>query len=208
MAKQFFITGIGTDVGKTIVSAILAEALQADYWKPIQAGNIESSDTMMVANLVTNPVTEVHPPAYSFEMPASPHFAAEKEGVHIELDKIKIPVTKNHFIIEGAGGIMVPLNKKERLIDLMIRLQIPVILVVRNYLGGINHAILSYDALVQKKIPVAGIIYNGGNRTENIAMIENFTGATTLGIIPELEVVNKQTILTEAAKFASLKTSP
>jgi dethiobiotin synthetase len=208
MTQQFFITGIGTDVGKTIVSAILAEALQADYWKPIQAGNIESSDTMMVSNLITNQVTEIHPPAYSFAMPASPHFAAEKEGVEIKLNKIKIPITKNHLLIEGAGGIMVPLNKKERMIDWMESLQIPVILVVRNYLGGINHAILSYEALIHKKIPVAGIIYNGGNRSENIAMIENFTGATTLGIIPELEVLNKQTISTEAVKFAGLKFTP
>ncbi len=205
MANSFFITGIGTDVGKTIVSAILTEALQADYWKPVQAGNVESSDPMIVSNLITNKITEIHPPAYSFEIPASPHFAAEKEGIQIELSKIKLPVTKNHLIIEGAGGIMVPLNKKELVIDLIIQLKVPAILVVKNYLGAINHTLLSVEALTKRNIPIAGIIYNGGNRSENINLIESYTGLKTLGIIPELEVLNKESISREAAKFAALK---
>lgn len=205
MANNFFVTGIGTDVGKTIVSAILTEALEADYWKPVQAGNIESSDPMIVSNLITNKVTEIHPSSYSFEIPASPHFAAEKEGIEIELSKIKLPVTKNHLIIEGAGGIMVPLNKKELVIDLISQLNVPVILVVKNYLGAINHTLLSVEALTNRTIPISGIIYNGGNRSENIHLIESYTGLKTLGIIPELEVLNKESISREAAKFAALK---
>ena len=203
MANNFFVTGIGTDVGKTIVSAILTEALKADYWKPIQAGNVESSDSMMVQNLVTNTQTEIHPPVYAFEMPASPHFAAEKEGVEIHLDAIQIPVTKNHLIIEGAGGVLVPLNKKELVIDLAARLGAPVILVVKNYLGAINHTLLSIEALQKRAIPIAGMIYNDGNRLENIDFIEQYSGIQTIGIIPPLGTINKACILQEAAKFAA-----
>ncbi len=204
MAHRYFISGIGTDVGKTIVSAILTEALNADYWKPIQSGNIESSDPMIVQNLITNTYSEIHLPTYSFEIPASPHFASEKEGIEIEMKKIKIPVTKNHLIIEGAGGLLVPLNRKELVIDLIQQFQTPVILVVKNYLGAINHTMLSIEALKNRNIPIAGIIYNGGNRHENIDFIEKHTSVKTLALIPELEVINKQTILKEAAKFTHL----
>lgn len=200
----FFITGIGTNVGKTIVAAILAEALKADYWKPIQAGNVESSDPMIVSNLVSNKESEIHPPTYSFELPASPNFAAENEGVEINLKKIKIPYTKNTLIIEGAGGLMVPLNKKDLVIDLISYLNVPVILIVQNYLGAINHTILSIEALRKRNISIAGIIYNGGSRSENINFIEQYSNIKTLYIIPELEVINKEIISREAVKFADL----
>jgi dethiobiotin synthetase len=204
MADSYFITGIGTDVGKTIVCALLAEALKADYWKPIQAGNVESSDPMIIRNLISNTVTEIYPPAYSFEIPASPHFAAENEGRDIEIDKIKIPITKNKLIIEGAGGLMVPINRNELVIDLIETLKVPVILVVKNYLGAINHTLLSIEALKNRNLLLAGIIYCGGNRLENVDFIEKFSGIRTLGFIPELEVINKETISAEAAKFAGL----
>jgi len=203
--KEYFITGIGTDVGKTIVAAVLTEALEADYWKPIQAGNVESSDPMIVSNLVSNKITEIHRPVYSFEIPASPHFAAEKEGRNIDLKSIKKPVTKNHLVVEGAGGLLVPLNKKDLVIDLIIQLQMPVILVVKNYLGAINHTLLSCEALAKRSVPVAGIIFNGGNRNENIPMIESYTGLKTLGQVPDMEVLNKESISREAVKFAALK---
>jgi dethiobiotin synthetase len=206
MSKQiFFITGIGTDVGKTIASAILTEAWQADYWKPIQAGNVESSDPMIITNLISNQVSEIHPSSYSFEMPASPHFAAEKEGREISIAQIKIPVTKNTLIIEGAGGVMVPLNQQELVIDLIAQLNVPVILIIKNYLGAINHSLLSIEALKNRKINIAGIIYNGGNRSENISFIESHTGIKTLGIISDLEILNRETIAKEAAKFTGLK---
>src|SRR5688572_2249516 len=117
--KTFFVSGIGTDIGKTIACAILAEAFKADYWKPIQAGNVESSDPMIIQNLITNTETEIHTPSYSFEIPASPHFAAEKEGRDIEIEKIKIPKTRNRLFIEGAGGLLVPINRNELVIDLI-----------------------------------------------------------------------------------------
>jgi len=204
MANKYFITGIGTNVGKTIVSAIITEALKADYWKPIQAGNVESSDPMIVQNLISNNHTEIHPSAYSFEMPASPHFAAEKEGKEIELEKIKIPTTKNTLIIEGAGGVLVPINRKKLVIDLIQQLQVPVIMVVQNYLGAINHTLLTIEALKNRNIPITGIVYNGGNRLENVDYIEKYTGIKTWAYIPELEIINKATILKEAAKFVHI----
>lgn len=204
MADKFFITGIGTDIGKTVVAAILTEALKADYWKPIEAGNVESSDPMIIANLISNKVTEIHPPSYSFDLPASPHFAAEKEGIEIDLNKIKIPTTKNTLVIEGAGGLMVPLNRKELVIDLVLQLNVPLILVVKNYLGAINHTLLSLNLLAQRKVTVKGIIYNGGTRVENINFIEKYSDIPTLGIIPELDVINKESISREATKFNGL----
>ena len=151
MENSFFITGIGTDVGKTVVAAVLVEALKADYWKPIEAGNVESSDPMIIANLISNKESEIHPSGYSFALPAFPHFAAEKEGIEIDLNKIKIPTTKNTLIIEGAGGLMVPLNRKQLVIDLIMQLNVPVILVVKNYLGAINHTLLTLNLLAEKK---------------------------------------------------------
>lgn len=204
MANSYFVSGIGTDIGKTIACAILAEAFKADYWKPIQAGNVESSDPMIIQNLITNTETEIHTPSYSFEIPASPHFAAEKEGRDIEIEKIKIPKTKNRLFIEGAGGLLVPINRNELVIDLIEEWNIPVILVVKNYLGAINHTLLSIEALNHRRIGLTGIIYNGGNRLENVDFIEKFTGIKTLGFIPDLEVINKETISREAAKFAGL----
>ncbi|MBA9077779.1 MULTISPECIES: dethiobiotin synthase [Rufibacter] len=159
--KRYFVTGIGTDVGKTVAAAILTQALQADYWKPIQAGNLEDSDTHAVQRLVTNPVSTFHPEAYKLQMPASPHTAAAAEGIRISLDEIQAPATKNHLVVEGAGGLMVPLNNNDLVIDLIQQLGLEVILVSRNYLGSINHTLSAVEVLKYRKIPVAGIIFNG-----------------------------------------------
>lgn len=208
MPKTFFITGIGTNIGKTIVSSILTEALQADYWKPIQAGSLGNTDEMIVSGLISNSKTVIHPPSYLLKTPASPHFAAEKENVEIELSKINLPPTSNNLIIEGAGGLMVPLNNKELVIDLVQQLNARVILVVKNYLGAINHTLLSLEVLKSRNIKVAGIIFNGGDRLENTDYIEKYSKLPILGLIPELEVLNKETISKEAAKFVGLNTKP
>jgi dethiobiotin synthetase len=110
--QKIFVTGIGTDVGKTIVSAVLVEALQADYWKPIQAGDLDNSDTQKVQRLVTNTKSQFHKEAYRLNTPASPHYAAELDGIEISLNNIQLPQTTNQLIIEGAGGLMVPINQK------------------------------------------------------------------------------------------------
>lgn len=159
--RKIFITGIGTGVGKTIVSAIVTEALQADYWKPIQTGSNEDRDSDTVSNLISNGKTKIHPEAYSLQLPASPLAAAEKEGIKIELKNIMLPQTENTLVIEGAGGLMVPINEHECMIDLAQQWDAEVILVSQHYLGSINHTLLSCMALAERDIRVLGIVYNG-----------------------------------------------
>lgn len=156
-----FVTGIGTDVGKTIVSAILVEKLKADYWKPIQSGDLDNSDTMKVQRLISNTVTRFHPEAYRLTQPYSPHKSADLDGVTIDLDQIRLPETENQLLIEGAGGLMVPLNDQHFVVDLIQKFDAEVVLVVRHYLGSINHTLLSLELLKQKKIKVRALIFNG-----------------------------------------------
>ena len=152
--KKIFVTGIGTDVGKTVVSAILTEALAADYWKPVQAGDLEFSDSIKVENLITNTKTKIHAEGIKLNSPMSPHAAAAIDEVEIKLSDFKLPETDNNLIIEGAGGLMVPLNDKDLIIDLIQELDIEVVLVSQNYLGSINHTLLSLESLKVKKLKV------------------------------------------------------
>lgn len=179
--QTYFVTGIGTDVGKTIISAILVEALQADYWKPVQCGELENTDTQKVKSLITNPVSEFHLETYRFAAAMSPHAASKLENIEIETSQIKKPETNNHLIIEGAGGLMVPLNTKDLVIDLMQQLSVPVILVSMNYLGSINHTLLSVEALNKRNIPLAGIIFNGEENSETENIISKYAGVNVLG---------------------------
>lgn len=156
-----FVTGIGTDVGKTVISAVLVEKLQADYWKPIQSGDLDNSDTMKVQRLISNSITRFHPEAYRLTQPYSPHKSAALDGITINLDQIKLPDTDNQLIIEGAGGLMVPLNDEHFVVDLIQMFNAEVILVVKHYLGSINHTLLSLELLKQKKIKVRALIFNG-----------------------------------------------
>jgi dethiobiotin synthetase len=193
--KPLFVTGIGTDVGKTIVSAILVEKLQADYWKPIQAGDLDNSDTIKVKQLVSNTTSVFHPEAYRLKQPFSPHKAATLDGVGIDIKKIKMPKTDNQLIVEGAGGLMVPLNNTHLMIDLIDKLKADVILVSRNYLGSINHTLLSVEALLNRGINIRAIVFNG----DADQYTENVIAANTRHKIPCLHievmpVVNKQTI--------------
>jgi len=135
---KFFITGIGTDVGKTIASAIVVEALEADYWKPIQAGYIDNSDSHKIQRYISNDKTVIHNNSYKLNTPASPHYSAEVDGTKIELAKIIEPKTSNNLVIEGAGGVLVPLNDADSIVDL-IQKDYKVIVVSRHYLGSINH---------------------------------------------------------------------
>jgi len=192
--KQVFVTGIGTDVGKTVVSAILTEALQADYWKPVQAGDLENSDTIKVKNLVANEKSVFHPEAYRLPLPLSPHASAAAAGIELNLNKIVLPTTENNLVIEGAGGLFVPLNAGSLIIDLIQKLQVPVILVSANYLGSINHTLLSVEALKHRNIPVAGIIFNGAPTPASEEYILQFTGLPKLlSVLPEKEM-NKQVV--------------
>ena len=160
--KRIFITGIGTGIGKTLVSAIVARALEADYWKPVQAGYESGTDSEEMAALLAGTSLTIHPEVYRLAMPASPHIAARNEGITISVKKIceKIPIISRTLIIEGAGGLLVPLNENEFVADLIRELKASVILVSRNYLGSINHSLLTAQVCMQMKIPVIGWIFN------------------------------------------------
>ncbi len=192
--KKYFITGIGTDVGKTVAASIITEALEADYWKPIQAGDLDNSDTLKVKALVENTNTVFHTEAYKLMHPMSPHAAAERDGIEINLQSIKLPATQNHLVVEGAGGLLVPLNRKETILDLISQLGIEVILVSRHYLGSINHTLMSIELLKQKGLSIKGILFNGSENKDTESIITDMTGIPVLGRIEELDELNKGVI--------------
>jgi len=200
MKDTFFITGISTDVGKTIVSAILVEALEADYWKPIQAGELENSDTHKVSSLVSNKQSTFHKSAFDLVSPMSPHAAAEIDGVKIILEKIKRPKTKNILIIEGAGGLLVPINESETIVDL-IQPKDKVIVVSRHYLGSINHTLLTLELLKQRNLKVFGIIFSGDENPSSEAIIKKMSGVTILGRIAEEPYFDTNVIKEYAEQF-------
>lgn len=197
---KLFITGIGTDVGKTIASAIITEALQADYWKPVQAGDIDNSDSHKIENYLSNITSKIHPNSYLLQTPASPHYAATLDGITIDMNKIKEPKTNNHLVIEGAGGILVPLNEHDTIIDL-IQSDYKVIIVSRHYLGSINHTLLTIEALQQRKIPIAGIIFNGNQNRATESIILSKSGLTMIGRIDDEPYFDKNVVAEYADKF-------
>ena len=202
--KRIFVTGIGTDVGKTIVSAVLVEALNADYWKPVQTGSFFSNDTKEVKRIVSNKKSIFHPECYLLKQPMSPHAAAELEGVEIQMEQLDLPKTKNHLIIEGAGGLMVPLNRKYFMIDLIQKFDAEVVLVVKNYLGSINHTLLSIDALKHRGIKILGLIINEEPHELSESIILQYSGLKLLGRIDKEPVIKKEMIEKYAAQFKFL----
>ncbi len=202
MTNTYFITGIGTDVGKTIVSAIMTEALNADYWKPIQAGDLETSDSFKVKSLISNSKTVFHSNSFSLTRPMSPHAAAKFDGVKITAKKVKRPVTSNTLVIEGAGGLLVPLNQKETIIDLLLP-EDKVILVSRNYLGSINHTLLSLEALKNRGLNCFGIVFNGEKNEETESVILSISKVKFLGRIEEEPYFDKNVIKEYAEEFKS-----
>ncbi len=181
---KIFVTGISTDVGKTIASSIIVEALEADYWKPIQAGDLDNSDSHKVQVRISNQKTQIFKNSYQLNTPASPHFAAEIDGIKIELNQIKEPQTKNHLVVEGAGGIFVPLNENETIIDL-IKPDYKVVVVSRHYLGSINHTLLTIEAIQNRGLEVAGIIFSGSENKSTEELILNKTKVKNIGRIDE-----------------------
>jgi dethiobiotin synthetase len=179
---KLFITGIGTDVGKTITSAIVTQALEADYWKPVQAGDLDNSDSHKIQRYICNEKTIIHENSYKLNTPASPHLAAAIDGITIDLKKIVEPKTKNHLVIEGAGGLLVPLNDNDIIIDL-IKSDYKIIVVSRHYLGSINHTLLSFEVLKSRNLKVAGIIFSGDENKATEEIILNKTKAKFIGRI-------------------------
>ena len=197
-----FITGTGTDVGKTFIAAIVTEALQADYWKPVQAGFAEGTDSLWIQKMLTNKKSLIHPELYCLKMPASPHIAAPAENTKITINEIiaHLPKTKNQLIIEGAGGLMVPLNQEELMLNLIKKLKAKVIIVSKNELGSINHSLLTAAVLKKEKINVAGWIFTEDYKNYE-REIGNWTGYPIIGSVKHLPVINKETINAEALKI-------
>jgi dethiobiotin synthetase len=199
-----FITGIGTGVGKTLVAAIVAKSLEADYWKPIQAGFETITDSDWVKERLAGTSSIIYPEVYKLSMPASPHIAARKDGVVISIKKIcdSFPINNRNLIIEGAGGLMVPLNDTEFVADLILALQAKVILVSRNYLGSINHSLLTARVCRQMKIPVIGWIFNDQylNYEEEII---NWSNLPKIASIPFTENTNGIFINSQATAISS-----
>jgi len=170
---NYFVTAIGTDSGKTLASAILCQALAADYWKPVQAGM--PTDTDEVKRLVINPEIKFHKEQYLLRTPASPHAAAKLDGISISLQSFTLPRTHNTLIIEGAGGCLVPINDEDFVIDLASHFNATVVLVANLYLGSINHTLLTIEALRNRKLNIKGIIFNGEPNAESERIILHHT---------------------------------
>ncbi|MFJ1424831.1 dethiobiotin synthase [Capnocytophaga canimorsus] len=198
----YFVTGISTEVGKTIVAAILTEALNADYWKPIQSGDLENSDTHKIKRWISNSKTFFHPNAYALSIPASPHLSAKLDDTTIEIDKIIRPKTENHLVIEGAGGLLVPLNETTTIADLILPSD-RIIIVSRHYLGSINHTLLTIEALKNRNLTPYGIIFSGEENTSSEEIILKKSGIRCLGRIDEEPYFDKNVIRYYAEKWKS-----
>ncbi|WP_149274498.1 dethiobiotin synthase [Pareuzebyella sediminis] len=198
--KQIFVTGISTGVGKTIASAIMAEALEADYWKPVQAGDLDHTDSDRVKNLISNPKTVIHDSSYKLTSPMSPHAAAEIDGIVIDRDEIREPNTDNSLIIEGCGGLLVPFNESDTVLDIIMPTY-QVIVVSRHYLGSINHSLLTIYWLQQKGYDVSVLFSGNPNpHTENIILHK--TGVSLIGRIEEEEQFDKAIVKKYADRLA------
>ena len=200
MSKKYFVSGIGTEVGKTVVSAAITQYLKADYWKPVQSGDLQFSDSMKIEKW-TSFQGVIHPEGFRLNIPASPHYSARMDGVEIKLEDFVLPQTENNLVVEGAGGLLVPISEEKLVVDLIKELDLEVVLVVRNYLGSINHSLLSIEALKARDIKIAGIVYSGSPNEESERIIEVFSGVKTLAKLPELDVVDQEGIDKLAACF-------
>ena len=190
--QKIIVAGIGTDTGKTVASAILCKALNADYWKPIQAGDLDNSDSHKIKRW--SPETVIHPEAHRLSQPMSPHAAADIDGVRIEANDLKIPNTDNNLIIELAGGLMVPMRPDFLNVDWVKSTGLPVVLVSNYYLGSINHTLLSLYLIKEKGIPLAGIIFNGKKNQATYDVIMHRSGTKCLLEIDQEDEMSMQIV--------------
>jgi len=206
--QPIFITGIGTGIGKTIVAAIVAEALQADYWKPVQAGFDDGTDALLIKQLISNTNSTIHPEIYKLKLAASPHIASREENLKINLYEIneqyqKLKTQNPKLVIEGAGGLLAPLNDKEFVIDLIKKINAKVILVSRNYLGSINHSLLTASVCKQHNINVLGWIFNDQYMQYEEEIVQ-WSGYKKIGSVSFTSKVDKTFIKEEAEKISAL----
>ena len=200
--KNIIVAGIDTEIGKTVISAILCKALKADYWKPIQAGDLHLTDSNKVALLTKPTPTNIYKEGVQLKHPMSPHAAADLERLQIDIGELKIPQVDNHLIIELAGGLMVPINHQELNIDLLAKWQLPVVLVSKYYLGSINHTLLSWELLKQRNIPFLGFIFNGKKNQATFDIILEYTKAKCLLEVEQYETMTPQIIQKYAERFS------
>ncbi|HLW81425.1 MAG TPA: dethiobiotin synthase [Candidatus Acidoferrales bacterium] len=197
MPSRFFITGTDTGVGKTTVAALLCAALDAIYWKPIQTGTRDGADRSTILRLANLPRHRALPEAYRFSPPVSPHLAAQRARVRIALHKIRLPkiAPLENLIVEGAGGVLVPINSTQLMTDLMSHLRLPVLLVARTSLGTINHTLLSIAALRAANLDLRGVIMVGKPNRENRRAIEHYGKIEVVGSVPPLKKMNRAVFL-------------
>jgi dethiobiotin synthetase len=193
--QGFFVTGTDTDVGKTVVSAWLLTHLDACYWKPVQAGVEPETDAVTVRRLAEVPGDRILPEAYVLPEAIAPHEASRRAGISIDMAKLEAPVSSRLLVVEGAGGMLVPLTDKQYVIDLAAELHLPVLLVARSTLGTINHTLLSIEALRRRDLPLAGVVINGPETPHNRAAIERYGEVNVLAEIPWLPEVTRATLL-------------
>lgn len=196
MAGDLFVTGTDTNVGKTVLSALLVAALNGMYWKPIQTGTSEGTDRQQVMRWADIPESRTVAECYCFAPPVSPHLAAEMNGTAIEFASIQKPrVAAPPLVIEGAGGVMVPINASQTMLDLMLHLRAPVVVASRTTLGTINHTVLTLRALCGAGASVKGVVMIGEENKDNERAIERYGTVPIVGRIPMLTCICYKTLL-------------
>ncbi|WP_345797074.1 dethiobiotin synthase [Castellaniella sp. MT123] len=204
-ALGVFVTGTDTDVGKTLISAILAKAWAADYWKPFQTGMATACDDTATVTALLGAGSRQYPPACALQAPLAPWAAARLEGITLDVTGIRLPHTTQPLVVEGAGGLLVPIDEKHMMIDLAARLALPVVLVARSTLGTINHTLLSLQALAARDLPVLGVVMNGPLSPGNRQALEHFGQTPILAEIPWLDAVNPRTVAEAASRVTPLQ---
>jgi len=199
--KAFAVVGIHTDIGKTIVSAVITEALGCDYWKPVQAGSIDQTDTMTVQSLVSNSSSKFHDERYLLAAAMSPHAAAERENIRIDLEELRPIKTTNNLLIETAGGLMSPMNHESTMLDYVVHYNLPVLFVSRAYLGSINHTLLCLEMLAVKKIKLLAMIYSGDRNEESESFIATYTKVEKVIHVPMMPELNAVAVKQEAERI-------
>lgn len=197
MTQPIIVTGTDTGIGKTIFSAALTQALSATYWKPVQSGLEEETDTQAVTRLTG---CMALPETYRLQIPASPHFSAEEEGVLIDVENLTLPEVEGPLVVEGAGGLMVPLTRETLYIDLFKKWQAPIVLCARTGLGTINHSLLSIEALRARGCNLLGIVFIGDEVADSERTIAEYAGVKKLGRVPLLKDITPETIRTAFAE--------
>jgi dethiobiotin synthetase len=195
MTEDLFVTGTDTGVGKTVLAALLVAALNRRYWKPIQTGASEGTDRAAVMKWAGVASEHTYSEAFLFDSPVSPHLAAEQQGERIDLESIRRPRDSNPIVIEGAGGVLVPINETELMIDLMHRLGAPVVIAARTTLGTINHTLLTIDAARKADLKLVGVVMVGKENSENRTAIERYGRVRVVGSIPWLESIDRSSLI-------------